>query len=99
MQNLQLISLSLCIGIGLCFASLLLSLDCNVLIVDLALTSSAQQLLEKYSHSQAENGQDSKEKARAGFFRTDVTDWDSLSLMFDVAEREFGGADIVHTHR
>ena len=32
---------------------------------------------------------------RAVFVKTDVRIWDDLTRMFDVAEQEFGGADIV----
>ena len=34
-------------------------------------------------------------RARAVFAKTDVRIWDDLTMMFDVADREFGGADIV----
>jgi len=36
-----------------------------------------------------------KFEPRAIFVKTDVIEWDELYNMFDVAEQEFGGADIV----
>ncbi|OCK79456.1 NAD(P)-binding protein [Lepidopterella palustris CBS 459.81] len=75
-------------GINLCFASLLLSRSCNVLFTDLALRPEAQTVIDTYS-SKIEG------KSRAIFQKTDVTDWKQLSRMFEVAEKEFGGTDIV----
>lgn len=71
-------------GINFCFASLLLSRGCNVVIADLALRPEAQQLIEQYTS-----------KPRAVFQKTDVTDWPQLERMFHVANDEFGGVDIV----
>ena len=69
-------------GINLSFARLLLSRNCNVVFADLALRTEAQKTVD-------ENGD------KAVFVETDVTKWDQLSKMFEVAEEEFGGADIV----
>lgn len=74
-------------GIGFCFAKLLLSKNCNVLIGDLALRPEAQKLVDEY------DGKDGK--PRAVFLKTNVVIWDELTNLFDVAEEEFGGADIV----
>jgi len=73
-----------CLGINYCFAALLLSKGCNVLIADLALRPEAQKLLDDY-----------KTTPRALFQKTDVTDWQQLEKMFEVANEEFGGVDIV----
>ncbi|PQE08501.1 hypothetical protein CJF30_00005366 [Rutstroemia sp. NJR-2017a BBW] len=76
-------------GINFCFAALLLSKGCNVVIADLALRPEAEQLVQKYSS-------DSKEsKAKAIFQKTDVTEWGQLDKVFEVATEKFGGADIV----
>lgn len=72
-------------GINFCFASLLLSKDCSVLIADLSLRPEAQALLKQYS-----NG-----PVRAIFQRTDVTKWTQLDAMFTIAIRSFGHIDIV----
>ncbi|KAL3426757.1 short-chain dehydrogenase [Phlyctema vagabunda] len=73
-------------GINFCFAKLLLSKGCNVVIADLGLRPEAQKLVSMYT---GENG------AKAVFQKTDVTNWTELSRMFKVATQEFGGADIV----
>ncbi|KAH9830874.1 Enoyl-(Acyl carrier protein) reductase [Teratosphaeria destructans] len=75
-------------GIGYCFARLLLEKGCNVLIADLALRPEAQKLVDE--HSARDSG-----KPRCAFVKTDVVQWPDLDRMFDVADREFGGADIV----
>lgn len=75
------------IGISLSFAQLLLSKNCNVVIADTALRPGATKLVESYSGE--------KSGPRAVFVKTDVTDWAQLTNMFDVADAEFGGADIV----
>ena len=75
-------------GIGFCFAKALLERKCNVLIADIALRPEAQKLIDQ--HSSKDGG-----KARAAFVKVDVTIWDDLDKMFDAAEKEFGGADIV----
>ncbi|OCL14952.1 NAD(P)-binding protein [Glonium stellatum] len=75
-------------GINLCFASLLLSRNCNVLFADLALRPEARKIVEAYSSK-------SEGKARAAFIQTDVRDWKQLSRMFEVADKEFGGVDVV----
>ncbi|CAD6442054.1 94cea6f4-2257-45a0-8b47-12b92927dc32 [Sclerotinia trifoliorum] len=74
-------------GINFCFAKLLLSRGCNVVIADLVLRPEAQELVSKYSTSS--NG------AKAVFQQTDVTEWSQLEKMFEVANEHFGGADIV----
>ena len=71
-------------GINFCFAKLLLSRGCNVVIADLALRPEAQELLDTY-----------KSEPKSLFVKTDVIEWDDLYNMFNVAEQEFGGADIV----
>ena len=73
-------------GINFCFAKALLSRNCNVVIADLSLRPEAQKLVDEYTS-----------KPRAVFVKTDVTNWDDLTNMFDVAEQEFGGADIVRS--
>ncbi|KAF2646430.1 NAD(P)-binding protein [Massarina eburnea CBS 473.64] len=71
-------------GINYCFAALLLSRNCNVLIADLALRPEAQKLIDQYTS-----------KPRAVFQKTDVTDWPQLERMFEVANKEFDSIDIV----
>ena len=74
-------------GINLSFAKLLLSKNCNVVIADLALRPEAEDVVNERSAKDS--------KPRAVFVKTDVTNWDQLTNMFEVAEKEFGGADIV----
>ncbi|KAK8155876.1 short-chain dehydrogenase [Phyllosticta citrichinensis] len=74
-------------GIGFCFAELLLSKNCNVVIADLSLRPEAQALVSKYS--------DSTKSPRAIFVPTDVRDWPALQRMFDETLRAFGDFDIV----
>lgn len=76
------------VGINYCFAKLLLSRTCNVVIADLALRPEAQELVDKHS-SQEGNG------PRAIFVKTDVIRWDDLTKAFEEADKEFGGVDIV----
>jgi NAD(P)-dependent dehydrogenase (short-subunit alcohol dehydrogenase family) len=57
------------------------------LIADLSLRPEAQKLVDDY------NGKDGK--PRAVFVKTNVIVWDELANMFEQADREFGGADIV----
>lgn len=71
-------------GINFCFASLLLSRGCNVLLADLALRPEAEQLLKDYTS-----------QPRAVFQKTDVTDWPQLERMFEAANKEFSSIDIV----
>ncbi|KAF2768299.1 NAD(P)-binding protein [Teratosphaeria nubilosa] len=75
-------------GIGYCFARLLLEKGCNVLIADLSLRPEAQKLVDE--HSARAGG-----KPRCVFVKTDVVLWPDLDRMFEVADRDFGGADIV----
>ncbi|KAF2215332.1 hypothetical protein CERZMDRAFT_56912 [Cercospora zeae-maydis SCOH1-5] len=77
-------------GSGICFAfaRLLLEKGCNVVIADIALRPEAEQLVKQYS-AQDDN------KPRAVFVKTDVVNWDQLANAFDVADKEFGGADVV----
>jgi NAD(P)-dependent dehydrogenase (short-subunit alcohol dehydrogenase family) len=70
--------------INYCFAKLLLEKNCNVVIADLALRPEAQKLIDDYTT-----------QPRAVFVKTNVVMWNELNNMFDVAEKEFGGADIV----
>lgn len=72
------------IGINHRFAKLLLENNCNVVIADLALRPEAQKLIDDYTT-----------QPRAVFVKTNVVKWGELTHMFDVADREFGGADIV----
>ncbi|KAK1825487.1 hypothetical protein LTR12_000288 [Friedmanniomyces endolithicus] len=74
-------------GINYSFAKLLLSRNCNVVIADLGLRPEAQKLVDEYSSPTG--------KARAVFVKTNVVQWPELENMFVVAEKEFGGADIV----
>lgn len=55
-----------------------------MVIADLALRPEAQKLVDGYTSS-----------PKAIFVKTDVVNWDDLTNMFDVAEREFGSVDIV----
>ncbi|KAK0279046.1 hypothetical protein LTR35_008781 [Friedmanniomyces endolithicus] len=75
-------------GINYSFAKLLLSRGCNVVIADLGLRPEAQKLVDEHSSPTAG-------KARAVFLKTNVVQWPELENMFVVAEKEFGGADIV----
>ncbi|TKX20932.1 hypothetical protein C1H76_6969 [Elsinoe australis] len=75
-------------GINLSFAELLLEAGTNVVFADLALRTEAKELVDKYSAKQ--DG-----KPRAVFVKTNVTLWKELENMFQVADDEFGGADIV----
>ncbi|TKA65783.1 hypothetical protein B0A55_09108 [Friedmanniomyces simplex] len=75
-------------GINYCFAKLLLSRGCNVVIADLGLRPEAQKLVDDYSST--DGG-----KPRAVFVKTDVVQWPDLDNMFAVADETFGGADIV----
>ncbi|KAE9994815.1 hypothetical protein Vi05172_g6147 [Venturia inaequalis] len=72
-------------GINHCFAKLLLSKGCSVLIADLALRPEAQKLVDEYSTG----------SPRAVFHKTDVADWPQLESAFQVCIKEFGGIDIV----
>jgi NAD(P)-dependent dehydrogenase (short-subunit alcohol dehydrogenase family) len=62
----------------------LLENKCNVVIADLGLRPEAQKLVDSHTSD-----------PRAVFVQTNVVDWNDLANMFDVAEKEFGGADIV----
>lgn len=75
------------LGINLCFAELLLSRNCNVVIADLSLRPEAQVLVSQY--------QKPGQSPRAVFVKTDITLWRALAHMFDVALAEFGAFDIV----
>jgi NAD(P)-dependent dehydrogenase (short-subunit alcohol dehydrogenase family) len=59
-----------------------------VLFADLALRPEAQKMVDQYSEKQ--DG-----KPRAVFQKTDVREWTELEKMFQVAEQQFGGVDIV----
>jgi NAD(P)-dependent dehydrogenase (short-subunit alcohol dehydrogenase family) len=56
-----------------------------VLFADIALRSEAQTLVDQYASG----------SPRAVFQKTDVTEWAQLEKMFEAADREFGGVDIV----
>lgn len=71
-------------GINYSFAKLLLEKNCNVVIADLGLRPEAQKLIDEYTN-----------EPRAIFVKTDVVRWDELTNMFDAADKEFGGVDIV----
>jgi NAD(P)-dependent dehydrogenase (short-subunit alcohol dehydrogenase family) len=73
-------------GICLCFADLLLRNGCNVLIADVALRPEAEALVAKYVSSKS---------PRVEYLKTDVANWDQLENMFTVADKMFGGVDIV----
>ncbi|KAI9688216.1 MAG: hypothetical protein M1822_001722 [Bathelium mastoideum] len=75
-------------GINLSFAKLLLSHGCNVVFADLALRPEAQEVVDAHSST-------TDDKPRAVFVETDVVQWPQLQRMFDVADQEFGGVDIV----
>ena len=72
-------------GINFCFARLLLSKGCSVLIADLTLRPEAQKLVDEHSSG----------SPRAVFHKTDVTDWPQLEAAFQACNKEFGGIDIV----
>ena len=76
------------IGINLAFARNLLSRRCNVIFADLALRPEARELIDNHATT-------SRTPAKAIFQQTDVREWDQLSRMFSVAEREFGSVDLV----
>ena len=59
-----------------------------MVFADLSLRPEARELVDQ--HSTGADG-----KARAVFVKTDVVHWDQLTGMFDAADREFGGVDIV----
>ena len=80
--------MTICSGINFSFAALLLSKGCSVVIADIALRPEAQALLKEYTDGTGG-------KPRAVFQKTDVTDWAQLQAMFDTANKEFGGIDIV----
>lgn len=77
------------VGINLSFARLLLESGCNVLIADLALRPEAQDLVDKHAGASGPNS------GRAIFQQTNVTDWQQLDRMFEIAEKEFGELDLV----
>ena len=59
-----------------------------MVIADLALRPEAQQLVDEHSTKDGS-------KPRAVFIKTNVVRFDDLAAMFDLADREFGGADLV----
>ena len=79
-------------GINLAFAALLLSRGCNVVLADLALCPKAHELVDLFSDPDSVSWEP---PARAVYVETDVQSWPALDRMFDVAEKEFGGFDIV----
>jgi 3-hydroxybutyrate dehydrogenase len=74
-------------GINLALTKALRAAGCSVLIADLSLHKTAQTWLSSLKDASG---------PKIHFHRTDVTDWSQLSSVFDVFEKEFGGApDIV----
>lgn len=73
------------LGICFSFAKHLLSEGANVVFADLQLRKETEELVESYTSGQP----------RAVFKKTDVRQWDQLSALFDVTDKEFGGVDIV----
>ncbi|CAI6059546.1 unnamed protein product [Clonostachys chloroleuca] len=57
-------------GINLCFAKLLLSKQCNVVLADLSLRQEAQEVVSRYKQTDSSS---SSSAARAIFVKTDVT--------------------------
>jgi 3-hydroxybutyrate dehydrogenase len=74
-------------GITFCFAKVLLSKDCNVVIADLKLRPESEELLAQYPITSP--------GAKAIFQKTDVTEWAQMDRMFQIAIKHFGGVDIV----
>ena len=74
-------------GITFCFAQLLLSKGCNVVIADLKLRPESEALVAQYPLTSS--------GAKAVFQKTDVADWEQVDKMFEIAIEHFGGADIV----
>jgi NAD(P)-dependent dehydrogenase (short-subunit alcohol dehydrogenase family) len=60
--------------------------NCNVIIGDLQLTFGAQELVDKAKSSKS---------AKILFKKTDVTNWNALSALFEFTEKEIGAPDIV----
>lgn len=76
-------------GLNLALATGLLARGCHVLFADLCLRPEAEEIVQL--HAQAA----SEARGRAVFQKTDVTSWRQLENMFDTAQSEFGGIDIV----
>ena len=74
-------------GITFCFAKLLLSKGCNVVIADLKLRPESEALIAQYPLTSS--------GAKAVFQKTDVADWAQLDKMFEVAKKYFGSVDIL----
>jgi NAD(P)-dependent dehydrogenase (short-subunit alcohol dehydrogenase family) len=62
----------------------LLSKGCNVVVADLGLRPEAKEHYDGFTSS-----------PRAIFQKTDVTKWSDLEAMFNLANKEFGGVDIL----
>jgi NAD(P)-dependent dehydrogenase (short-subunit alcohol dehydrogenase family) len=75
-------------GINFCFAKLLVSKGCNVMIADLALRPESQGFVD-------ECGSKGESEPRAAFVKTDVTVWSELDAMFRACYSEFGALDVV----
>ncbi|ETS85577.1 hypothetical protein PFICI_03602 [Pestalotiopsis fici W106-1] len=74
-------------GINLEFAKLLVSLNCNVVLADLALRPEAAEFVSKYEAN--------KEGPRAVFVETNVTKWADITRMFEFTLAQFGDFDIL----
>ncbi|CAH0019816.1 unnamed protein product [Clonostachys rhizophaga] len=74
-------------GINYSFAKLLLENKCNAILADLAFRPEAAELVSSYS--------DGNTTPRTIFMLVDVTNWKQLEEMFELAENEFGHADII----
>lgn len=74
-------------GSGICyhFTKVLLERGCNVVMADLTLRPEAKDLQKAFASGDT----------RAVFQKTDVTEWAQLDRAFDIAEKEFGGYDIL----
>lgn len=74
-------------GINFVFAKILVSLNCNVVLADLALRPEAAEFVSR--HGNNANG------ARAVFIETNVTKWTEITRMFEFALAQFGDFDIL----
>lgn len=71
-------------GINYCFAKLLLSKNCNVVIADLSLRPEAQKLVDTYTNA-----------PKCLFIKTDVAQWSDLTAALALATTTFPTLDIV----
>ncbi len=75
------------LGINFEFAKALYEKGCSVVLADLALRPESQEFVDAVSKR--------PDGAKAVFHRTDVTDWNQLEEVFDVAERVCGAVPTV----